>query len=68
MLLEDDKLSQSDQAILAQVLSSLKLTFDKETRKEDPDWFTGLLFDLGWGGYCHEPPSDICVFLNSYYM
>ena len=67
MLLEDDKLSQSDQAILAQVLSSLKLTFDKETRKEDPDWFTGL-FDLGWGGYCYEPPSDICVFLNSYYM
>ncbi|KAK2189455.1 hypothetical protein NP493_106g04036 [Ridgeia piscesae] len=42
VLLEDDKLSQSDQAILAQVLSSLKLTYDKETRKEDPEWFTGL--------------------------
>ncbi|KAI0224771.1 DNA fragmentation factor subunit beta [Lamellibrachia satsuma] len=41
-LLEDNALSQGDRAILAQVSSSLKLTLDKETRAEDPDWFIGL--------------------------
>ena len=41
-LLEDNALSQGDRAILAQVSSSLKLTLDKETRADDPDWFIGL--------------------------
>lgn len=40
--LEDNQLSQGDRAILAKVSSSLNMTDDKETRKEDPDWFIGL--------------------------